>query len=470
MSDINPNPDPTGIERAGAPRAASVQLRGEETGPHGASMMDPANQSLAEALRITYRLLQWAMVVLVVLYFGSGLQSIKTNQRGVMLLFGRVVARDLKPGFHFSPPYPFGELIKVDVGNQNLAIDRQFWPYVEPGQEDQSLSELRAKAALSVEQDGSLLTGDGAIAHTQWTVQYVRADAGAFAQNVLPSHETGIVRAAVQRGVVHAVAGVGIDDLLKQSSRDADSVAIRARAVARELLEQSGIDTGLEVDQLSLDQKIPPAYLRDAFNSVLQATSRASQAREQASKEGNTLLSDTAGGAAPYLIGLIDRYERETDLGQEDLAAATLARIDAIFDGRPVEIDGETVNPSLGGEVYAMLSQAVEHRSAVVDQARSDLAVFRAKLEQFRVSPAVMVTADWTAAVSSFFADERVEVFFQPTGTDTLELVINHDPAIVADRERRKLEADNEAARQERMRRMDESRYETEEGLRVVPN
>lgn len=124
-----------------------------------------------------------------------------------------------------------------------------------------------------------------------------------------------------------------------------------------------------------------------------------------------------------------------TDLGQEDLAAATLAKIDAIFDGRPVEIDGQTVNPSLGGEVYAMLSQAVEHRSAVVDQARSDLAVFRAKLEQFRVSPAVMVTADWTAAVSSFFADERVEVFFQPTGTDTLELVINHDPAIVADRD-----------------------------------
>src|SRR5690606_27729062 len=143
---------------------------------------------------------------------------------------------------------------------------------------------------------------------------------------------------------------------------------------------------------------------------------------EQATKEGNTLLSDTAGGAATLLISLIDRYEREIDQGEEDRASETLAKIDAVFDGRPVEIDGETVQPSLGGGVYAMLSQSVEYRTAVVDKARSDLTVFQAKREQFRKSPAVMVTADWTSAVSGFYNDDRVEIFFQPAGTDTLEL------------------------------------------------
>lgn len=468
MSDTNHGPEEFG-EAGGAPRAASVQLRGEESGPRGASMMDPANQSLAEALRITYRLLQWAMVVLVVLYIGSGFQSVKTNERGVRLLFGRVIAQDLRPGFHFAPPYPFGELVKIDVGNQQASIDKQFWPYVKPGDEDKGLDALQAKASLSIEQDGSLLTGDGAIAHTQWTVQYVRADAGEFARNVYPAHETGIIRAAAQRGVVQAVAGVGIDELLKQSARDADSVAIRAKAVARDALEHMGEPTGLEIDQLTLDQKIPPAYLREKFNSVLQATSKASQAREQATKEGNTMLSDTAGGAAPYLIGLIDRYEQETDLGEEDQANATLAKIDAIFDGRPVEIDGQTVNPSLGGEVYAMLSDAIEYRTAVVDQARADLAVYQAKVEQFQKSPAVMVMADWTGAVSKFFADERVETFFQPVGTDTLELVINADPDIVAEKQRRMLQEQNDEVRKKRLHEIEKSRYETQEGLREIP-
>lgn len=475
MSELNNNPDngpeSFGADGRGVPaRSASVQLRGEETGPHGASMMDPANQSLAEALRITYRLLQWAMVVLVVLYIGSGFQSIKTSERGVRLLFGRIAAKDLKPGFQFAWPYPFGELVKVDVGNKNLALNRQFWPYTEPGKEDTAVENLRGSASLNVSQDGSLLTGDGAIAHTQWTVQYVRDDASAYAQNVYPEHETGIIRAAVQRGVVQAIAEVSIDDLLKQSARDADSVAIRARSIARETLEQPGIPTGLEIDQLSLDQKIPPVYLRDSFNGVLQATSNASKAREQATKEGNTLLSDTAGGAATLLISLIDRYEREIDQGEEDRASETLAKIDAVFDGRPVEIDGETVQPSLGGEVYAMLSQSVEYRTAVVDKARSDLTVFQAKLEQFRKSPAVMVTADWTSAVSGFYNDDRVEIFFQPAGTDTLELVTNSDPEIVAERERRMLEERNQKARDERLKAMDRSRYETQEGLRTIPN
>ena len=462
---------PEGEARDAVQRPASVQLReGSEQADH-AALMDPANQSLAEALRITYRLLQSAMVVLFVLYLGSGFQSIKTNERGVRLLFGKVVAQDLKPGFHFAWPYPIGEMVKVDVGNQDLKIDRAFWPETGTGARVKSVDDLRASASLSPDQDGSILTGDGAIAHTQWKVQYARTDASAFARDVYPGPEAGIITAAVQRGAVQAIAGVKIDDLLKQSSSDAGSVTLRAKVIAQEMLRGIGnTKTGIEIEQLSLDQKIPPAYLREKFNSVIVATSNASRAREDAQKEGNMLLSETAGGSASILISLIDQYERQIDTDETEQAAATLAQIDRVFDGLPITVDGVEINPSVGGRVSAMLSEARQYRSGVVDRARSDLAVFRAKLEQFKTNPRVMITTDWTDSMSRFFADDRVEIFFNPAGIDTLELVINSDPEIAGRREREMLEKQNEAALDKREELMERSRYETEEGLRLVPN
>jgi len=145
-------------------------------------------------------------------------------------------------------------------------------------------------------------------------------------------------------------------------------------------------------------------------------------------------------------------------------------QIDRVFDGHPILIDGMEMTPSVGGRVSAMLSEARQYRSGVVDRARSDLAVFRAKLEQFKTNPSVMVTTDWTDAMSRFFADERVEIFFTPSGTDTLELVINSDPEIEARRESDLLRRQNAAAVAERQEGMKRSRYETEEGLRLVPN
>lgn len=41
--------------------------------------LDPANQSLAEALRKSFRVLKLIMLVLVVLYFLSGWFSVKPN-------------------------------------------------------------------------------------------------------------------------------------------------------------------------------------------------------------------------------------------------------------------------------------------------------------------------------------------------------------------------------------------------------
>jgi regulator of protease activity HflC (stomatin/prohibitin superfamily) len=248
-------------EASASHRPASVTLRAARSGDAGAGM-DPANQSLAEALNLIFRLLQGAMLLLGVAFILSGFQSINENQRGISLLFGRRTATNLPSGFHFSAPYPMGELVKVDIGNIAVNMDEAFWPKLSVEQKAMSPA-LTAKPALKPGEDGSLVTGDENIVHTKWLVNYTRADAAKYAENVLPEDERRLVEAAVQRGVVQAVAQVKVDELLKQSASDQGSVAVLAREIAQRTLD--GMNAGIKIEQLTLQDKVPPFSIINDF-------------------------------------------------------------------------------------------------------------------------------------------------------------------------------------------------------------
>ena len=68
--------------------------------------MDPANQSLADALRLSFRVLQAVIVVLIVLFLASGLKTVDDGYSGVRTLWGRIV-EPLSPGPKFSKTRSF---------------------------------------------------------------------------------------------------------------------------------------------------------------------------------------------------------------------------------------------------------------------------------------------------------------------------------------------------------------------------
>lgn len=408
-------------------RQASVTLRARAQTEDPSTQLDPANQSLAEALKLVFRLLQFGMVILVGVFTLSGFQSIKETEQGIRLLFGRPTGDALPSGFQFALPYPVGELIKVDTGAARVDIHDAFWPKLMDEQRRQSIAELAAsggKYRLKPGDDGTLITGDGKLVHSQWHAVYQRTNPLNFVQNISPDSERQIVRAAIQRGVVQAVAEVTIDEFLRQSTEQS-IVALRAREIAQATLDN--MNSGIDIQRLTLEERVPPFYVYNDFASVQAAEQRSLQARINAEATANETLSAMAGGAHDLLIQQINRYEEAIALEDVQEQERIMTTIRALMDGRPVEIDGQAIRGQASGQITSILNEARRYRSTVVSLRQGELETFRAKLQQFRRNPDVVIQREWADAMMAFLNHDHVEVFNLPPGVPMTEIWLNRD-------------------------------------------
>ncbi len=450
MSQINGNPEGSGSGVPGANpamvvarRRASVNLRAEQDGGMS-TLMDPANQSLADALKITYWLLRLGMLALVAMFLLSGAQTVKSFERGVRVTFGKLESDDLEAGGHLSWPRPLGEIIKVSTGLEQLSVNREFWPALNAGDENKTIEKLAqtgSKGQLDPAQDGSLVTADLNIAHAKWAVQWQRdqTQLRQYLKNVQPDSEVELVKSAVMRGAVYAASRVTIDELLKRQPDagrkgpfpDPQQVAM---SVANDFLESLG--TGLKVTQLSIEESTPPLTLVTAFGDVQRTQSQAQAAIEKAEQERQETLAGTAGDAAPVLLKLINEYDVSLAEGNQSKSAVVLAKIDAIFEGKPTEIDGRAVTLQVKGRVSGVISEALQYRASVVSRAQADARVFRDKLAAYKSNPAVVLVGDWADAYRQFLDRDTVMTWLMPPGVHTLELLLTRDPDVLKTLER----------------------------------
>lgn len=479
-------------------RSGSAMLRGPEGGhADEQTMLDPANQSLADSLRVMLWLLKAGMLVLAVLYVASGVQMVRENQRAIRLLFGKVQDTNIEPGAAWSAPFPMGELVRVDQGYRELVLDKDFWVYIPPDAQETSPDKLAPTESLKPGQggSGSVLTADGNIGHTQWKVGYRLADVAEYSQNLLPEEEEKIVRAAVKRGIVQACAGVTIEQLLTQSGNQAGSVRSKARQVAQETLDR--LKSGIQIEQLDPIATIAPLRVRMDFQQAQSAVSMASQMVDAAKGEAATRLLEVAGVAAPYLIHEIDQYEQAAarrvaaaEAGDAPGVAAAekemaerMANLENLMLGREVKVqrasvdvagkiqqlEAGTVSGLAGGAVANILSSAEAYRAGVVNRASGELRRFQAMEAQFKANSRVMVQREWQSAMNDFLSRETTQQLRLPSGLGRMNIAINPDPEILRSIEKAKKAAERASAEEQRMRQLRQDQYVTPTGLQAVP-
>lgn len=406
------------------------------------------------------------MFILFILFIFSGFQKINEGERGIAVFLGKPSRTQLEPGAHLTWPYPIGEMIRVGGGAVEVPLARGYMPNSPGTSTDDALLEMPTdrfndSGRLNPMRDGSLITADLNIAHTQWTVNYHRSNHFRFIENILPEQERAIIIIAARRGVIQTMAETTIDDLLKKS---AESISARVRVVAQETLD--GLESGITIDRIVLVRKTPPLYLLEQFASVQSAAQNAGKTREDALLLRDQMLNQIAGRAAPVLITMIDQYEKHIELGETPEAIKLLAEIDIVLAGGEVNYQGQSTLALVSGEVSEILNQAKSESSGRVSQAIADLEQFKAKQAQFEANPTLMIARDWSFAMAAFLDKDFVSTMYLPEGVD-VELLINHDPDIERERDRIRKRKESSAALKQRR---DEARldmYRSRRGIQL---
>ena len=413
--------DPTEGTQPEAPRRAAsarfdVSGRGEESLREA---LDPATNSLGDALKLSYRILQLGIVALGISFVFSGFKSVNEGDTGVRTLFGAIAGKDgereLQPGFQPFWPYPIGDLIVFPEsykGGKGVLLFNEFWPRPaqgpQPGREltvEEQIEGASADAGLKPGApgfgDGSLLTKDGDIVHAQIEVSFEISDAVRFITNIEPSRVSEFVGAAVRQATVEAASTLTFAEFTDSRDQLGPVVAERAqRALDR-------LDVGIRISAVNATQRIAPLAIQNRLRSVQTERENAKGTVERARQDAVTTLTEVAGGQVYVeLLALIREYEELLGAGKAEAAEAKL-----------VELGQRMEQPDVGGQVAREITIAKADQAAVRVALERDIRRIESLVPSYRDSGNQVVRQLWLDAVRQVLADPQAEVY---AGSDLL--------------------------------------------------
>jgi len=258
---------------------------------------DHGSAALADALTVSFRVLRFVMVLLLVAYVVSGIFIVRQDEKAFVLMFGKVAGlgaeRVKGPGIHWTFPRPISDIVRVK-SEQVQAVESATFAF--------AATDPMQLAAPGKE--GYSLTGDANLMHSRWVLRYQIADPEAYLFRVRDN------RAVLLRELDHAVT--------KSSGRFAIDRALRTDieafrgAVAEEITQRcQALGLGVQIVGVELQVVAPPRAVADAFNEVVAAeqerSEKISAARGYASRAVNE-----AHGQAAKLLAEGEAYQRRT--------------------------------------------------------------------------------------------------------------------------------------------------------------
>jgi regulator of protease activity HflC (stomatin/prohibitin superfamily) len=435
MTDADPNINAPGDD---APRrGASAQYTVSASAGAEAAMrqaMDPANQSLGEALRLSYRVLQVAILVLVVVFLFSGFQQVQDGQTGVKTFFGRIVGapgdEQVSPGLQPFWPYPVGEIVLLPQKDA-VELGKEFWPRFKEGVStvDQAAAATGVDDPVRPGQDGSLVTADGDLAHVRISAEYTVEDAVRTLDEFQPEVLREVVSKALRRGMVQTAAQFTLQELLE--NRDGPEQMLRQRAQGTLDAMKSGIKLG----SVTLAEKIAPLAIRNTFSRVQESRENAKLSVEKAQQEANATLVGMAGPDYAQVLDLVDRYETELTRGDVQAADAVMQELGTRLEG------GSNV-----GKTSAIIARAQAYRNSVRATLGKEVGRINGLAPSYHENPTQLVRKLWLDAVREVLASPTAEMVAAPDAGGAVRLGLESSNEVMQARrqgevERRKMEA-----------------------------
>lgn len=313
--------------------------------PPEAPIEDASTQALSEALKSSFVVVRVVMVGLIALFFASGIFTVGPQEVAIKLLFGAPTgvgeAALLKPGLHWSFPYPINEIVKVPKGQVHTVVSSVGWFPITKEQEIAG-QEPPAGPSLNPAVDGYTLTADGNIMHVKATLRYYISDPVRYQFEF--ASVSNLVQNALNNALHHASVQFTVDKATRQ-----DIAGFKEKLMNRvqQLALAQGL--GIEFDPRGSDViAIPPRQVKAAFDAVLEAENDKRKTINTAEGEANTTLTkaqaeedgirnagladktrieQSAKADAAYFVARLEEFKRNPQLFRDRRLTETMATV-----------------------------------------------------------------------------------------------------------------------------------------------
>jgi modulator of FtsH protease HflK len=217
---------------------------------------------------------------LAIVWLLSGIYFVGADEQGVVLRFGKFVART-SPGMNYHLPYPIETVLTPKVTRENqINIG---YRVTGDGNEENQTEDLA--------QESLMLTGDENIVDVNFTVFWVIKDAGAFLFNV--DDPLQAIKAVAESAMREVVGRNQIEPILTQ---DREPVQIQVRELMQKTLDAYG--AGVTITRVQMQKADPPMQVLDAYRDVQAARADQERARNEAEAYANKIIPEARGRAA----------------------------------------------------------------------------------------------------------------------------------------------------------------------------
>lgn len=249
-------------------------------------------------------LLLFAAAVLVLTGIFTTYAQIEPDEVGIILRLGRFVGT-AEPGPHFRLPYGIDQMIKVPVQRQLKA---------EFGFRTQQVANRTSYAQPNeAARESEMLTGDLNVAVVEWIVQYKIKDPYRYLFKV--KNVEDMLRDISEASMRAVVGDHSVNEVLTTGRQ---KVATEAKTILQELADR--YETGVDIQQVVLQDVNPPDPVKPSFNEVNQAIQEKERAINQAFAELNRAVpralgeaQETLRAADGYAIEKVNRAKGEAE-------------------------------------------------------------------------------------------------------------------------------------------------------------
>lgn len=273
------------------PRAAAAPTPVTPAAPD-----DAGSQALAEALRSSFAIVKFVMVVLIIIFFGSGFFQVGTQEKAIILRFGKPVGQGkaalLEPGLHWSFPYPIDEVVRIPITEIQKVSSTIGW-FAETPEQELSGNLPPPAPSLVPGTDGYVISADRNIIHVRATLYYQVDDPIRYVFGFTSA--SNAVQNVLDNALLDTAARFKVDDIL-YSDVAGFQEAVEQRV--RSLVDQEQL--GIGVKQCPVD-RMPPRQLKEIFDQVTDARQNQNKVLDDAHSYENQITNSADAQAAAIL-------------------------------------------------------------------------------------------------------------------------------------------------------------------------